>query len=143
MALSASLFSEGKNRKRPMTPKEKEDLRGQLYARDGHDCHYCNIPEDTVLMAWKQIYGQDKRGRRLEIDRKDNSKEYSLDNCVLACAPCNIAKGSLFTYKEFEKVGKVVQKIWTRRPFIHKLTDPNMTVYRDGKVLFDVRQDDW
>ena len=54
-----------------MMPKEKEELRGQLYARDGHDCHYCNIPEDTVLMAWKQIYDQDKRGRRLEVDRKE------------------------------------------------------------------------
>jgi len=111
MVLTTSLFSEGKNRKKSMTPKEKEELRRQLYARDGHDCHYCNIPEDTVLMAWKQIYGQDKRGRRLEIDRKDNSKDYSLNNCVLACAPCNIAKGSLFTYKEFEKVGKAVQKV--------------------------------
>ena len=127
-----------------MTPKEKEKLRKQLYERDGRTCHYCKIPEDAILTAWKRIYDLDKRGRRLELDRKDNNKNYSLDNCVLACAPCNIAKGSLFSSKEFEgKVGLAIQKVWYHRLFIRRLTDPNMTVMRDGKVIIDINQNDW
>ncbi len=98
-----------------MTPKEKEKLRKELYERDGRTCYYCKIAEKMVLTAWKQIYGKDKRGRRLELDRKDNDKDYSLDNCVLACAPCNIAKGNLFTCKEFKELGIVIREIWQER----------------------------
>ena len=126
-----------------MTPKEKEKLRKELYERDGRTCYYCKIPEKAVLTAWKQIYGKDKRGRRLELDRKDNDKDYSLDNCVLACAPCNIAKGSLFTCKEFEIVGLAIQKVWYHRLFIHRVTDPNMTVVRDGKAIIDINKKEW
>jgi len=126
-----------------MTPKEKEKLRKELYERDDRTCHYCKIPEGAVLMAWKKIYGLGKRGHRLELDRKDNDKDYSLDNCVLACAPCNIAKGSLFSSKEFEKVGLAIQKVWYHRLFIHRVTDPNMTVMRDGKVIIDINKTDW
>ena len=126
-----------------MTPKEKEKLRKELYERDGRTCYYCKIPEDAVLTAWKRIYGRDRRGRRLELERRGNKKDYSLDNCVLACAPCNIAKGSLFTSKEFEIVGLAIQKVWYHRLFIHRATDPNMTVKRDGKVIIDINRQDW
>ena len=128
---------------RKITAKEKEILRKVLYERDGRTCYYCKIPEGAVLRAWKKIYGLGKRGRRLELDRKDNSQDYSLGNCVLACAPCNIAKGSLFTSKEFEIVGPAIQKVWYHRLFIHRLTDPNMNVKRDGKVILDINQQNW
>ena len=127
-----------------MMPKEKEKLRKELYERDGRTCYYCKIPEGAVFKAWKEIYGGNKRGRRLEVERKDNGKDYSLDNCVLACAPCNIAKGSLFSSKEFEIVGLAIQKVWYHRLFIHRVTDPNMRVTtRDGKVLIDINQKEW
>lgn len=126
-----------------MTPKEKEKLRKQLYERDGHTCHYCNIPEEAVLTAWKRIYGLDKRGRRLEIERKDNSEDYCLENCVLSCAPCNISKSNLFTYQEFERVGKVIEQIWRHRLFLRKGTDPNVTVWdNNGNAIIDIEEYD-
>lgn len=35
------------------------------------------------------------------------------------------------------------KKRLAHRRFIHRLTDPNMTVYRDGKVLFDIKKEKW
>ena len=60
-------------------------------------------------------YGGKKRGGILEVDRKDNTKGYEIDNCVLACAVCNMAKSDKFTYNEFRRVGGVIGKIWRER----------------------------
>jgi hypothetical protein len=57
------------------------------------------------------FYGATKRGRKLEIDRKDNSVGYSPENCVLACAICSMAKSDKFIHKEFVKVGNVIRNI--------------------------------
>jgi hypothetical protein len=35
------------------------------------------------------------------LDRKDNSLGYSVDNCVVCCGSCNRTKGDCFTYEEF------------------------------------------
>ena len=47
-------------------------------------CHYC---------------GAELRGYNL--DRKDNTKGYSKENCVVCCGTCNKARGNWFTYEEF------------------------------------------
>ena len=93
----------------------KEGLRNQLYERDGQKCHYCGIEEARVLKVWGMIYKQMKRGRRLELDHKDNGGDDGLNNLVLACAICNIAKSNKFTYEEFKKVGEVIKVIWQDR----------------------------
>ena len=95
--------------------KEKDRLREKLYRRDGWQCHYCGIQEEEVIPIWGKFYGQDKRGKKLEVDRKDNSKGYNLGNCVLACSVCNCAKSDKFTYEEFKKVGDVIKEIWQQR----------------------------
>ena len=64
---------------------------------------------------WGEFYGGTKRGGTLEVDRKDNTKGYEIDNCVLACAVCNNAKSDKFTYEEFKAVGEVIGKIWRER----------------------------
>lgn len=94
--------------------KEKEKLRKELCARDGSKCHYCKIREEDFLRIWKGFYGE-KRGRRLEIDRKDNRKGYNAENCVLACSICNNAKSDKLSYEEFLKVGAVIKQIWQTR----------------------------
>lgn len=76
-------------------------------------CHYCDIPEAQFEKVWGIFYKT--RGRRLEIDRKDNVIGYTLENCVLACSVCNNAKSNKFEYQEFKKVGNVIKKIWEKR----------------------------
>jgi len=93
----------------------KTDLRNQLYERDGRTCHYCDIHESDFLSIWGEFYGGKKRGGTLEVDRKDNTKGYEIDNCVLACALCNNAKSDKFTYEEFKTVGDVIRQIWQQR----------------------------
>ena len=95
--------------------KKKREIYKTLCERDGKRCHYCGIEEKDVIPLWGRFYGQDKRGRRLELDRKDNEKDYHIENCVLACAVCNCAKSNKFRYEEFKKVGTVIREIWQQR----------------------------
>lgn len=90
----------------------KAAIRVQLYHRDGPSCHYCGIAENDFITTWGDFYGGKKRGRKLEVDRKNNDLGYELDNCVLACAICNNAKSDKFKYEEFKLVGEVIRHIW-------------------------------
>jgi len=98
-----------------MNRKDLNDLRKKLRDRDGGECHYCNIEEEDVRLIWGEIYGGIKRGGILEVDRKNNSQGHTPQNCVLACAVCNIAKSDIFTYEEFKRVGAVIKEIWQQR----------------------------
>ena len=93
--------------------RRKENLRDKLYKRDGRRYHYCRIKEGDFISIWGKFYKN--RGERLELERKDNEKGYSEENCVLACAICNNAKSDKFTYEEFKRVGKVIREIWLKR----------------------------
>ena len=62
-----------------------------------------------------KFYGGRTRGKKLEVDRRDNEKGYTLENCVLACSICNNAKSDKFTGEEFKKVGKSIEQIWSSR----------------------------
>lgn len=92
---------------------DKGKLRKKLYERDGRDCHYCGIKEGDFLRIWGVFYRT--RGKRLELERTDNKKGYTLKNCVLACAICNNAKSNKFTSEEFKTIGKAIKKIWLKR----------------------------
>jgi len=96
---------------------KKDKLRLKLYARDGKNCHYCKIKEGDFIPIWGKFYTKENsskkgRGKRLELERKDNKKGYSEENCVLSCAICNNAKSNKFTCEEFKKVGKTIKEIW-------------------------------
>jgi len=98
--------------------KEKDKLRDRLYERDGNKCYYCGIDEEDFFRIWGKFYGGKTRGKKLEVDRRDNEKGYTLENCVLACSVCNNAKSDKFTDGEFKKVGKVgkaIKQIWLSR----------------------------
>jgi len=98
-----------------ISKRRKETLRDKLYKRDGRRCHYCRIKEGDFIPIWGSFYGGKTRGRKLEIDRKDNNKGYTEENCVLACAICNNAKSDKFTDEEFRKLGRVIREIWLKR----------------------------
>ncbi len=51
----------------------------------------------------------------MEVDRKISKANYSPENCVLACYPCNNAKSDVFTYEEFIKIGREIGKVKRKR----------------------------
>ncbi|MBK9357019.1 MAG: hypothetical protein IPN08_06465 [Bacteroidales bacterium] len=80
-------------------------------------CAYCGITIPMILeLANNQLLNKKNyRGWSLEIDRKDSNREYTPDNCVMACYWCNNAKTDEFTHEEFKEVGKMINKIWADR----------------------------
>ena len=114
--LKAKAVTKEKQRERiiEISRKEKEKLRSKLFKRDGGRCHYCEIEEADFIEIWRSFYGE-KRGKKLEVERKDNEKGYNEENCVLSCSICNNAKSDKFTYEEFKKVGDVIKEIWQQR----------------------------
>jgi 5-methylcytosine-specific restriction endonuclease McrA len=99
-----------------ISSKDKKNLRTLLYERDGTKCHYCGIEQEDFPRIWGDtFYGGIRRGRVLEIDRKNNNQDYSLGNSVLACALCNMAKSDKLEYEEFKKVGDVIRQIWQQK----------------------------
>lgn len=59
-------------------------------------CYYCGIE------LWDGL-GQ-KKLNGLSIDRKDNTQGYFIENIVLCCNRCNMAKGSWFTEKQMLEI---------------------------------------
>ncbi len=64
------------------------------------NCHYC-----TAIIPWTAYQGNGKKGNNsYYLDRMDNSKGYTLDNCVVCCPRCNKGKGFSFTYQQWYKM---------------------------------------
>ena len=89
------------------------------YEKSNYDqgCHYCQ----TLATKSEELYNKaikgdtynwtrgGKRGRRLEIDRKDPSKNYDdLKNIVWCCYWCNNAKSNFFTEEDFKPIAKAI-----------------------------------
>ena len=67
------------------------------------ECHYCG--EEIVWIE----YRQKGKGAASNLDRKDSTKPYEVDNIVVCCARCNYAKNTHFTYEEWKKLGSVIR----------------------------------
>jgi len=68
-----------------------ELTREQFFKITQLQCHYCNAVPSSVcgtsdLWSWLTYNG---------VDRRDNSKGYTLENCVPCCKICNLAKRDL------------------------------------------------
>lgn len=63
------------------------------------ECHYC-----SASINWDTTKGWN-------LDRKNNSKEYTKKNCVVCCWKCNKGKSNIFTYEERVEVGKILRSI--------------------------------
>lgn len=66
-------------------------------------CNYCSSE-----IRWNE-YRTKGASSASNLDRKDNSRGYDIDNVVVCCGRCNYAKGSHFTYDEWKKIGKVIK----------------------------------
>ena len=66
-----------------------------------NNCHYCG-----KSIIWKK-HSPERKGHNL--DRKDNSLGYTLDNCVVCCPRCNWSKSNDFTYDEWVLIGNLIR----------------------------------
>ena len=97
-------------------------------------CEYCGIAEDRVryitdeknkIFKEAKRFRDNSRGRRgrcLEIDRKNPTKGYSSENCALICYFCNNDKSDVFNneveYKNFFQ---------NRKKYINELYEKKLT----------------
>lgn len=80
------------------------------------NCHYCGRgiewPERAFKKLSKRRYSHSRRAYYL--DRKDNSKGYEFDNCVVCCTVCNAVKGATLTFDEMlllrDGLARIAQK---------------------------------
>lgn len=81
----------------------------EFYDLSQKNCTYCNCKPKTVrkIKDYNGVYIYNG------LDRKDNNKGYTSDNCVPCCADCNRAKWQM-TYQEFldwtERLSKNIEK---------------------------------
>lgn len=77
------------------------------------ECHYCKIP--LIYNKHSRDWGKNLT-RAYQLDRKDNTKGYILNNVVSCCWTCNRLKSDAFTYEEFCMLSPVLKEIqWRRR----------------------------
>lgn len=82
-----------------------ELTKDQFKKLTSQNCHYCNTKPETEFCHCNYLTPYICNG----IDRKDNSKGYSLDNCLPCCGRCNRMKME-DNYEEFlERIKSIHQ----------------------------------
>lgn len=95
------------------------------YIKQGGKCFYCGHSgkvsehyEEQLkeIGMWRRYKGfrKGKRGKSLEVDRKESAKGYVPNNCVLVCYPCNNAKSDVFSRKKFMIIGAVIGRLMNK-----------------------------
>ncbi len=84
-------------RRRAIKIKKDFNLsREEFYLITQKDCYYCNTkPSNTFNSSHIKDSGNNYPIIYNGIDRLDNSKGYTLDNCVPCCKVCNYAKHTM------------------------------------------------
>jgi hypothetical protein len=77
-------------------------------------CHYCHSP-----VTFHKIVSRAKSAG-YNLDRKDNSKGYSKENCVVCCWKCNRGKSNCFTYKQWRVMTKCFRDSFKLRKELYK-----------------------
>ena len=82
--------------------------KDQLRKLTSSDCYYCKKPPSNKQ---RQFNGSGGEYIYNGVDRMDNNKGYSLENCLPCCSICNHAKHNL-TYDQFvEMVVRIFQTL--------------------------------
>lgn len=69
------------------------------YSSQEKVCVYCGVD----IKTYKEL-NPNKNHSRLSIDKKDSSKNYSLENICIACSTCNSVKSNILTHDEMLEV---------------------------------------
>lgn len=87
-----------------------QDWYNQETFDDG--CHYCGTSNERSFEIYTLRPGATrggKRGRRLELERKEPNQPYdNLDNLVWCCYWCNNAKSNFFSEEEFRPIANAI-----------------------------------
>lgn len=75
-----------------------------------HKCHYCND-----LIPWEKWSKGSGHNQAYYLDRIDNAKGYSKDNCVACCTECNFTRSNRYSYNEFMLLSPGLQAIKASR----------------------------
>lgn len=95
----SELLKNGRGKGR--APIEVNLTYGQFYQLCQElNCHYCNEPVKRSSIRGTPGY------KNYALDRKDNNRGYSMDNCVTCCWRCNQIKGENFTYSQFLEIAR-------------------------------------
>lgn len=97
-----------KDKRYHQTPRGRANNLKSAYNRNdkkkGFDISNNINPEwivTNVFSGHKCIYCGESDWRKLGVDRVDNNKPHTPDNCVPACWDCNNARGDKYTVEEF------------------------------------------
>lgn len=71
-------------------------------------CSYCEC--DLVYYKHSKEWSI-ANTRAHQLDRKDNSQGYTMDNVVPCCWTCNRLKSNVFTYEEFMLLAPILKQI--------------------------------
>jgi len=94
--------SKAKNKGRSFDLTEKE-----FFALTDADCHYCGSSPSLDMRCKPNSPAYHYNG----IDRVDNTKGYSNDNCVTCCSVCNYAKRRMTRNQFLEWVERVYHHV--------------------------------
>lgn len=70
-------------------------------------CKYCL---GNIEWLRHNIYGQ-KLHWKFNLDRMDNSKGYSKENCCVCCSICNGVKSNVFSYEDMVQIGNTLKQL--------------------------------
>lgn len=84
--------------------------------RTQNNCFYCGISKEEAAEYYDvtgRVNGDNPtRGKKFEVDRKENSRGYAAENCTLSCYYCNNAKSDAFKPGEFkDTIGPAIAKV--------------------------------
>lgn len=80
-----------KNGKKYPVELSREEIKDLIFG----DCFYCGAQPSQVMNIGNNISGRKMAFLYNGIDRVDNTKGYSLNNCVTSCRYCNAGKNTL------------------------------------------------
>ena len=86
------------------------------------ECEYCGANVKWSLSS---------QAMSTNMDRKDNAKGYSKDNCAVCCIDCNRIKSNRFTYTQMLEIGSLIKK-W-------RLDEQRRKVQTDRKTKQTIR----
>lgn len=106
-ALYNNLCLSAKSRNEPVPV----DMTYEEFVRfTGHkQCSYCDSDLNWTATNLK------KHGASYNLDRKDNTKGYTVENCVPCCRDCNFFRQDKFTHEEFLLLRPGLKKIMKAR----------------------------
>lgn len=112
---------ESKEKQRIRAAKYRKTIKGRAIGlRNTYRQHdECNLTIDEFIFLIQQpCFHCGTTDVPIGLDRIDNSFGHIKGNVVPSCRACNFARGDRFTFKEMQKIGKVIRKILEGRKII-------------------------